>query len=106
MNPSVPGRIRVGARNITMVFFASSIGGTIDGTKRPVLDQTGLTGTFDFAIEFTPESAHLMPLSKSGEPSVVLPFRQALQEQLGLRLEPETGSLDVPVVDYVEPLTN
>ena len=54
MAPSVPGRFRTGARNVTMDLIASSMGNG-DGVDRPVLDKTGLTGTYDFAIEFTPQ---------------------------------------------------
>jgi bla regulator protein blaR1 len=106
MNASVSGRVRVGARNVTMELLADSFGGNLDGVDRPVIDRTNLTGTYDFAIEFTPESALLQPARNAPVPSAALPFRQALQEQLGLKLNPEIGTLDVPVIDQVEPLAN
>lgn len=60
------------------------------GAGRPLLDRTGLTGTFDADMQWTPEAGD--------GPS----FVTALQEQLGLRLEPAKTSLDYLVIDHVE----
>ena len=63
--------------------------------NRPVVDKTGLTGMWDFAMEFTPEG--------SGDAVATAPtFLQALREQLGLKLESEKGPVDSLVVDHVE----
>ena len=58
-------------------------------TGRPVVDRTGLTGTFDIDLKW----------SASGDdgPS----FFTALQEQTGLRLEPSKGPFEVVVIDKV-----
>ena len=69
---------------------------------RPVLDRTGLTGKYDFVFEFTPEfngppPPGLPPLDESGPT-----LQEALKAQLGLKLEPQTGPVDVLVVDHVE----
>jgi uncharacterized protein (TIGR03435 family) len=70
---------------------------------RPVDDQTGLRGTFEFDLEWTPDATAPVrppdappapPVDPAG-PSLVT----ALREQLGLRLEPRMGSVDVLVVD-------
>ena len=53
MPPTVPGRLRLGARNVTMGFIASFL--ISNSLNRPVIDQTGLTGTFDVLVEWVPE---------------------------------------------------
>jgi bla regulator protein blaR1 len=102
MPPSAPGRVRSGARNVSMELIASSIGqgGDID---RPVLDKTGLTGMFDVAIEFTPQLDSSSPPDANSRRDPTGPtFLEALRDQLGLKLEPQTGPFDVLVIDYVE----
>jgi len=64
-----------------------------DWTGRPVVDRTGLTGRFDFTLTWAPEGT-----TDTDAPSIFT----ALQEQLGLKLEPATGPVDVLVVDSVE----
>jgi uncharacterized protein (TIGR03435 family) len=83
-----------------MQLISSSLTGRLTGVDRPVEDRTGLTGTFDFAIEFTPQ----VPPFANFQPDPSGPtFVQALVEQLGLRLESQTGPVDLLVVDYIEP---
>jgi len=70
---------------------------------RPVLDRTGLTGNFDFAIEFTPQYGAGLPASSNFRPDTTGPtFEQALKEQLGLKLESQMGPMDFLVIDYIE----
>lgn len=103
MPPSMPGRMRAGARNVTMELIASSLAGPEGGVDRPVLDRTGLTGMFDFAIEFTPQPEGRSTSAPNSRADSRGPkYLQALKEQLGLRLEPQMGAVDVLVVDYVE----
>jgi uncharacterized protein (TIGR03435 family) len=64
-----------------------------DWTGRPVVDRTGLTGRFDFTLTWAPEGS-----TDTDAPSIFT----ALQEQLGLKLEPTTGPVDVLVIDSVE----
>jgi uncharacterized protein (TIGR03435 family) len=102
MAPSAPGRVRRGARDVSMKLIASSMMGG-QGVDRPVLDRTGLSGTFDFAIEYTAQIDASWPAGAVAQRDLTGPtFMQALQEQLGLRLEPQTGPVEVVVVDYVE----
>src|SRR5262249_31955060 len=63
----------------------------------PVLDRTGLTGTFDIHLEWTPDS-----VLAGAEPSEGLSIFTALREQLGLRLESSRDSAEVIVIDRVE----
>ena len=66
---------------------------------RPVQDRTGLTGLFDFDLEFSPEGRDLAATAVGGDtPSIFT----ALPEQLGLRLESARAPLDVFVIDRVE----
>jgi uncharacterized protein (TIGR03435 family) len=63
-------------------------------TGRPIVDQTGFTGDFNYYVEFAPLEAQF--------PSSAASIFRALEEQLGLKLEPSTVSRDVLVVDHVE----
>jgi uncharacterized protein (TIGR03435 family) len=63
---------------------------------RPVVDFTGLTGQFDLTLDWKPENMQPEKAEAlSDRPSIFA----ALQEQLGLKLEPRKLSLDVLVVD-------
>ena len=64
-----------------------------DWTGRPVVDRTGLKGRFDFTLTWAPEGS-----TDSSAPSIFT----AVQEQLGLRLEPTRGPVDVLVVERAE----
>jgi uncharacterized protein (TIGR03435 family) len=59
---------------------------------RDVVDQTGITGRYDLKLQWTPDDA-----ADSG-PSLFT----ALEEQLGLKLEPAKGPVQVLVIDHVE----
>ncbi len=66
---------------------------------RPVIDRTGLGETlYDWTIEWTDQSQGAAG-GDSGLPSSVF---SAVREQLGLKLEPAKGPIDVVVVDHVE----
>jgi len=62
---------------------------------RPVFDQTGLTGLFDFDLKWAPGIA----ADPSGNAVSIF---TAVQEQLGLKLESASAPLDVLIVDHVE----
>jgi uncharacterized protein (TIGR03435 family) len=103
MPSTTPGRIRLGARNVAMALFASSFTTPVLGVDRPVVDQTGLTGTFDFVIEFTPQIDTPLPPGVNFTPDPTGPtFQKAMKEQLGLKLDPGTGSMVVLTVDHIE----
>ena len=67
---------------------------------RPVMDETGITGDFDFQLEWTPEEGPREPgtTSDSIRPSIFT----ALQEQLGLKLESKRGPAPVLVIEKIE----
>src|SRR5262249_22072989 len=58
---------------------------------RPVIDKTGLTGLFDFHLEYVPDTFG---------PSIFA----ALKQQLGLELTPAKGSGELLVIDRIEQL--
>lgn len=64
-----------------------------DWTGRPVIDRTGISDRVDFTLTWAPENA-----PDSDAPSIFT----AVQEQLGLKLQPARGSVDVLVVDSAE----
>ncbi len=63
---------------------------------RPVVDKTGLTGKYDFTLEYVPTSK--AATDETGGPSIFT----AVEEQLGLKLEPAKESMDVLVIDAIE----
>ena len=63
---------------------------------RPVMDKTGLTGKYDFTLEFAP--ANRAATDDGSRPSIFT----ALEEQLGLKLVPSKERVDVLVVDAIE----
>ncbi len=75
---------------------------------RPVVDQSGLTGNYDFTLRYTPEIGQGGPVAVPGGtpppetsgdgPSIFT----ALQEQLGLRLDSQKAPVEVLVISRVE----
>ena len=86
------------------------LGATLSNvTGRPVVDKTGLTGKYDFVLEWTPDAGADAraqgfgdginePAPAPGGPTIFT----ALQEQLGLRLESQKGPVQNIVIDRVE----
>jgi uncharacterized protein (TIGR03435 family) len=62
-----------------------------------VVDQTGLTGRYDFRLLWTFDESKA-PTDGSAAPGIFT----AIQEQIGLKLEPVKAQTDVLVVDKVE----
>jgi uncharacterized protein (TIGR03435 family) len=89
------GALRV--NGVTASQFATA--GLTRIVDRPVVDRTGLGATvYDRAIEWAPEPSSGLSAA-TDLPSTVF---SAVQEQLGLKLEPATGSLDVVVIEHLE----
>jgi uncharacterized protein (TIGR03435 family) len=98
--PSAPGNVKFGGRNVPLNQLASSLP-TQTGMAtlpRPVIDQTGLSGSFDFSLEWTPE---IDGTPDQGDEAGTT-FRAALKKQLGLKLEPTKAPVDILVIDHVE----
>ena len=70
---------------------------------RSVIDKTGFTGLFDLQLEFSPDdTTPEMPPPPPGVYTSGVSIAQALQQQLGLRLESTKGPVQVIVVDQAE----
>jgi len=82
----------MGLTQLAAALFNSS---QTTGVDRPVIDQTGLTGMFGFTLLFS--SFDTVP-RVSDDPSIFT----ALREQLGLKLEPGRGPVELLVIDSVE----
>ena len=63
---------------------------------RPVVDQTGLKGRYDFQLKWLTDDSH------ATDPDAPPGLFTAIQEQLGLKLEPVKAPADVLVIDKVE----
>lgn len=73
---------------------------------RPVVDQTGIQGRFDFLLQWTPDESQFasfgpVPRPAPG-PNAPPGLFTAIQEQLGLRMESTRAPVDVLVIDRVE----
>jgi bla regulator protein blaR1 len=89
------------AIGITLEQFVRSplLTGPADG--RPVVDETGLRGTFDFTLKWTPEQ--LAASAAATGVGVDAPsFFTAIREQLGLLLVPSKAPVEVIVIDHLE----
>jgi uncharacterized protein (TIGR03435 family) len=104
-------RINMGAMEARAVTMPNLAGGLARLLGRPVLDMTGLEGSYDFDLKFKPEPGMgiaMMKMSKEverrgGDASESNPsIFTALPEQLGLRLEQRKAPLDIIVVDHAE----
>ena len=70
---------------------------------RPVINKTGLAGRFDVHLRWTDQSAAPSPDSAAAPTEANAPsIFTAVQEQLGLRLEPGKAPVDQFVIDQVE----
>ncbi len=75
-----------------------------NATGRPVIDKTGLTGKYDYILEWTPDAGAAGP-GQDAPPPVDSPgptIFTALQEQLGLKLESSKGPVENIVIDRVD----
>jgi uncharacterized protein (TIGR03435 family) len=68
---------------------------------RSVIDKTGLTGTFDVTLRWTPDE--LLQSGAALDNDQAGSIFTALQEQLGLRLESQKGPVSVLVIDSAAP---
>jgi uncharacterized protein (TIGR03435 family) len=76
----------------------AAIAGALDGAAgRSVIDRTGLSGTFDVDLRYARSNAP----AAAGDDNPLPTVFTALQEQLGLKLEPSKGPFEVVVIDKV-----
>ena len=69
---------------------------------RPAMDRTGLSGRYDFVIEWAPGTGGAAA-DAGALPDLPGPTNlQALRDELGLKVESTTGAVKIPIVDRVE----
>ena len=99
-----PNQVMAGGTSLTQLTQMLS-----QFTQRIVIDRTGLKGTFDIDLTFTPERMPQGPPPPGAPPLTIDPngpsLFTALQEQLGLKLESERAPVEVLVIDHVERAT-
>jgi bla regulator protein blaR1 len=94
--------ILFGSRNTTMELIADNLP-TVGHLGRPGVNRTGLSGRFDFSLEWTPERNNPAAGGADAQPELEgTTFLEALKEQLGVKLEPMKAPMNVLVVDHVE----
>ena len=117
-NPSISRLVTV--KNMTMKQFAASLSQIAGGyirTPLPVVDATGLEGSYDFTLSFSPidvvqnggrggrigDAPVSAPgISEPSDPSGGISLFDALEKQLGLKLEKHKRPAPCLVVDHVE----
>jgi bla regulator protein BlaR1 len=83
---------KVSAQGVTTENFAQWLSRQVG---RTVIDRTGLTGRYDFALSWTKDDDDS---AGAGGPTIL----DAIQQQLGLKLESGTGPLEIIVIDHAE----
>jgi uncharacterized protein (TIGR03435 family) len=102
-------KIESGEGGVTVV---TSHGGRVDSLVNtltdlmgvPVINQTGLVGSYDFTLKFAPARMAAAQAAGNGAPApeTAPELATAIQEQLGLKLEPTKGPIKIVVIDHVE----
>jgi uncharacterized protein (TIGR03435 family) len=98
-----PEGVRLPGRYATIAEMAAVMQRSL--FDRPVVDKTGLSGRFDFDLEWTPDESQFngnavrVPgAADSGKPDLFA----AIQQQLGLKLEATKGPIEALVIDRIE----
>lgn len=109
MRPTAAG-LNIPVQNASMSDLAGVLQAMV--VDRPVVDQTGLDGKFDFVLKFTPDDSmfngHPPQLPNKGDAAKTdavesLPsLFEAMQTQLGLKLEAQKTAVDVIAIDHLE----
>jgi uncharacterized protein (TIGR03435 family) len=92
-----PGRGRVEGKAVRMSQLAAYLAGP---AGRVVVDRTGLSDTYDFALTWAPEAQTAVAEVPSVDPGPSI--FAALDEQLGLKLERAKGQVDVLIIERAE----
>jgi len=85
------------ATGVKLSDFAVNLSAPLD---RTVIDKTGLTGRYDFRLQWTPDNA--TGAADNGAADAPPNLFTAIQEQLGLRLQPAKGPVPTLVIDHIE----
>ena len=93
--------VLLGGRNVTMGAIASYLQ-TPSLYGRPVIDQTGMTGMFDFTLQWTPDNIAAEELDGQTQGDQAPDFIQAVREELGLKLVPRKAPVRTLAIDHIE----
>jgi uncharacterized protein (TIGR03435 family) len=97
------GRGTITGGNVSSSMFAQSLRGTVGA---PILDHTGLTGSFDLDVHYDYASGGRGPTTADpANPASISEWPQlitAIEDQLGLKLEPHREPQEVLVVDHAD----
>jgi uncharacterized protein (TIGR03435 family) len=96
--------LRLRCLNLTMADLVELARRQFD---RPLLDKTGLTGGFDFSLDYGAQpplgtTAETLAAMGLGDHDSGLPIAAALREQLGLRVVPAREQVEILVIDHAE----
>jgi uncharacterized protein (TIGR03435 family) len=95
LQPCPPGLACWGARDYSLSLLAPSFLSFFElSFGRPIVDRTGGSAKYDFFFEWGDQEGQ-----PKGSGTTML---EALQQQLGLKLVPQTGPVEVLVIDHVE----
>jgi uncharacterized protein (TIGR03435 family) len=88
---------------VPMPFLTWWLGQQLQNDGRPVVDETGLTESYDFTLSFAPQlppnvSRDALPPDLQNLPSIF----DAVEDQLGLKLEATKGPVEYFVIDHIE----
>jgi len=88
-------------KRVPMPYLVWTLGQILQRDERPVIDKTGLDKVYDFTLSFSPD---LPPGARIEDPPPGLTERpnlfNALRDQLGLKLEPQKGPIEMFVIDH------
>jgi len=93
----------LGRQGLSMAVTNQTIQEVIDKqlsgySGRPVFDESGLTGHYDFTLEWVHDPTTALNTREASLP----PLSTALQEQIGLKLESSMAQFDTVVIDHAE----
>jgi uncharacterized protein (TIGR03435 family) len=98
------GGLSFNVTNATMAEVAGVLQGSV--LDKPVVDQTGLAGKYDFTVKFTPDATQMTGFGprppEVDNPDAPPDLFAAFERQLGLKLEGAKAPVDVLVIDKVE----
>jgi uncharacterized protein (TIGR03435 family) len=87
---------------VSMPYLCWFLGQQLQDDARPVVDQTGLNGNFDFMLSFKPVNPPVAKDDTGAPPDDRPSIYEALRQQLGLHLQPTKGPVDYFVIDSVQ----
>jgi uncharacterized protein (TIGR03435 family) len=96
----------VHCQNVTMAQFADRLQNLGPGLYWPVMDATGIDGVWDFSVTFTQnaggEGMRGGDADQAADPSGTLTIFEAVEKQLGLKLEKRKRTVQMVVIDHLE----